>query len=301
MGKETLNRREILKSTGLMGAGLLLGGGSLVACSPGMGQSPNQDVDILNFALNLEYLEAAFYLAAVGRISEIQNLGGNAPIRLPQGFDGTQPVPGLSREVREFAEELAADELAHVRFLRRALGSMAVDRPEIDLDTAFREAGRMASGGAITDFNPFANELFFLHGSFIFEDVGVTAYKGAARLVTDKEGVLDPAAGILAVEAYHSGAIRLFLYQRKDVPVTPTLTVEQVVEAISNLRAQVGGGKDEGITKGGKANLVLADADGVAFGRTVSEVLRIVYLTGNTGVSQGGFFPRGLNGRFRTT
>lgn len=301
MKKDLLNRREVLKSSGLVGAGLVLGGSTLVACSPGMGQSPNQDVDILNFALNLEYLEAAFYLAAVGRIDDIRNLGGNAPIRLPQGFDGTQPVPGLSREVLEFAQELAEDELAHVRFLRQALGRAAVDRPEIDLDQAFCTAGQLASGGAITNFNPFANELFFLHGSFIFEDVGVTAYKGAAALITDRTNVLDPAAGILAVEAYHSGAIRLFLYQRKDQPVTPNLTVEQVVQAISNLRGQVGGGKDEGITKEGRANLVLADANGVAFGRTVSEVLRIVYLTGNTGVSQGGFFPRGLNGRFRTT
>lgn len=301
MKKGFLNRREVLQRTSLVGAGLVLGGGTLVACSPGMGQSPNQDVDILNFALNLEYLEAAFYLAAVGRIQDIRNLGGNAEIRLPQGFDGTQPVPGLSREVREFAEELAEDELAHVRFLRQALGSAAVNRPVIDLDQAFREAGRLASNGAITNFNPFANELFFLHGAFIFEDVGVTAYQGALALITDKNNVLDPAGGILAVEAYHAGATRLFLYQRKDEPVTPSLTVEQVVQAISNLRAQVSGGKDEGITRQGKANLVPADANGVAFGRTVSEVLRIVYLTGNTGVSMGGFFPQGLNGRFRTT
>ena len=301
MKKVVWNRREVLQRTGLVGAGVVLGGGGLVACSPGMGQSPNQDVDILNFALNLEYLEAAFYLAAVGQIGRIQSVGGNAPIRLPQGFDGTQPVPGLSPEVREFAQELAEDELAHVLFLRQALGRAAVDRPELDLDQAFRTAGSLASNGAIQNFNPFANELFFLHGAFIFEDVGVTAYKGAAAAITDRTGVLDPAAGILAVEAYHAGATRLFLYQRKDLPVTPNLTVEQVVQAISNLRGQVGGGKDEGITKRGRANLVPSDENGVAFGRSVSEVLRIVYLTGNPGVSMGGFFPRGLNGRFRTT
>lgn len=271
------------------------------ATTPGMSQSPNQDVAVLNFALNLEYLEAAFYLAAVGRINEIKNIGGSAEIRLPSGFDGTSPIAGMSQEVLEYAQEIAEDELAHVKFLRQALGSAAVDRPVIDLDQAFRAAGNAASNGAITNFNPFANELFFIHGAFVFEDVGVTAYKGAAKLITDKNNVLDPAAGILAVEAYHAGLIRLLLHERKDMMVTPSLTVEQVVQAISNLRGSVGGGKDEGITKMGKANLVAADANAVAYGRTTSEVLKIVYLTGNAGVSMGGFFPMGLNGSIKTT
>lgn len=299
-----MNRREMLKQTGLMGTGLVLGG-VMGACAttPGMSQSPNQDVAVLNFALNLEYLEAAFYLAAVGRINEIKNIGGNAEIRLPSGFDGTSPIAGMSQEVLEYAQEIAEDELAHVKFLRQALGSAAVDRPVIDLDQAFRDAGNAASNGAITNFNPFANELFFIHGAFIFEDVGVTAYKGAAKLITDKNNVLDPAAGILAVEAYHAGLIRLLLHERKDMMVTSSLSVEQVVQAISDLRGSVGGGKDEGITKMGKANLVAADANAVAvaYGRTTSEVLKIVYLTGNAGVSMGGFFPMGLNGSIKTT
>jgi hypothetical protein len=297
-----MNRREMLKQTGVMGTGLVLGG-VMGACAttPGMSQAPNQDVAILNFALNLEYLEAAFYLAAVGRINEIKTIGGNAEIRLPSGFDGTSTIPGLSPDVLEYAQEIAEDELAHVKFLRQALGSAAVNRPVIDLDQAFRAAGSAASGGAITNFNPFANELFFIHGAFIFEDVGVTAYKGAARLITDKNNVLDPAAGILAVEAYHAGVIRLLLHERKDMMVTPSLTVEQVVDAISNLRGSVGGGKDEGITKMGKANLVVADANAVAFGRTTSEVLKIVYLNGSANVSMGGFFPMGLNGPIKTT
>jgi hypothetical protein len=292
----------MLKQTGLMGTGLVLGGVvGACATTPGMSQSPNQDVAVLNFALNLEYLEAAFYLAAVGRVNEIKNIGGNAEIRLPSGFDGTSPIAGVSPDVLEYAQEIAEDELAHVKFLRQALGSAAVDRPVIDLDQAFRAAGNAASNGAITNFNPFANELFFIHGAFIFEDVGVTAYKGAAKLITDKNNVLDPAAGILAVEAYHAGLIRLLLHERKDMMVTSSLTVEQVVQAISDLRGSVGGGKDEGITKMGSANLVAADANAVAYGRTTSEVLKIVYLSGNAGVSMGGFFPMGLNGSIKTT
>lgn len=295
-----LSRREAVRRLGVVGAGTVLGGVmTAAAAAPGMARKRNQDVDILNFALNLEYLEAAFYLAAVGRIREVSAVGGSAPIILPSGFQGTAPIADFSKAILEIASEIANDELAHVKAIRAALGARAVARPVIDLGTAFDAAGRAASRGAVTGFNPFANELFFLHGAFIFEDVGVTAYKGAARLVVDDRpgGVLDTAAGILAVEAYHAGAIRTLLYQRKDQVAVAGLTVEQVTKAISDLRATVGGGKDEGITRmGGEANLVVADRNGVAFGRSPAEVLSIVYLGGK---GRGGFFPDGLNGTIR--
>lgn len=293
-----LNRRQALKQLGVVGTGAVLGG-VISGCTPSMASKKNIDVDVLNFALNLEYLEAAFYLAATGRIGELYAAGGgNADIRFPSGFNGTSPIPGLSDAVRQYAEEIANDELAHVKVIRGALGAKAVDRPVLDLGPAFDAAGQAASGGAIKGFNPFANELFFLHGAFIFEDVGVTAYKGAARLLTDDSagGVLDTAAGILAVEAYHAGEIRTILYSRKDQPAAAGLTVEQVTQAISNLRGSVGGGKDQGITLNGKANIVVTDNNGVAFGRSTTEVLAIVYL-GGTG--KGGFFPNGLNGNIK--
>lgn len=293
-----LNRRQALKQLGVVGTGAVLGG-VISGCTPSMAAKQNIDADVLNFALNLEYLEAAFYLAATGRIGELNAAGGgNAEVRLPSGFNGTSPIPGLSDAVRQYADEIATDELNHVKVIRGALGAKAVDRPVLDLGPAFDAAGQAASGGAIKGFNPFANELFFLHGAFIFEDVGVTAYKGAARLLTDDSagGVLDTAAGILAVEAYHAGEIRTILYSRKDQIAAAGLTVEQVTQAISNLRGSVGGGKDQGITLNGKANIVVTDDNGVAFGRSTTEVLAIVYLGGK---GKGGFFPNGLNGNIK--
>jgi len=289
------SRRQFLGTAGLIGAGAVL-----ASCAPATAATPakaNLDVAIANFALNLEYLEAAFYLAAVGRIAELP--GGSAQVILPTGFDGKTAVPFKDAAVAAYAQEIAQDELNHVLFLRKVLGTAAVDRPVLDIGPAFAAAANAAAGATLTPaFNPYLNDLFFLHGAFIFEDVGVTAYKGAARLVTDDSanGILESAAGILAVEAYHAGEIRTLLYAQKDVVTPYGVTVEQLIQKISDLRGKVGGGKDQGLTVGGKANIVVADENSVAYSRSTAEVLAIVYLGG---AGKGGFFPNGLNGALK--
>jgi len=74
------------------------------------------------------------------------------------------------------------DEIAHVRLLRAALGSYAVPQPLIDIGPAFVALGKAAFAAATnkTDLPPFSaydNDLTFYLAAFIFEDVGVTAYK----------------------------------------------------------------------------------------------------------------------------
>ncbi len=290
----TLNRRDALGTLTKLGLGAaalgLMGGASQAA------PAKNIDAAVLNFALNLEYLEAAFYLAAVGRVNELRAIGGSAEIRLPAGLDAAMGMQFKDSAVQAFARDIADDELSHVKFLHAALGKAAVARPVLDLSGAFDAAGQAASGGAIKGFNPYANDLFFLHGAFIFEDVGVTAYNGAATLLTNP-AFLQAAAGILAVEAYHGGAIRTLLYQQRQVTAAAGLYVGQVVGAISALRAKVGGGKDAGLSDNAGAIVAPADKNGVAYARSTREVLNIVYLAPNA--SKGGFYPSGLNGAIK--
>ena len=285
-----MNRRQAMQNLGLLGAGA-----ALASCAmPVVAETPDIDVAVLNFALNLEYLEAEFYLqAAFGRsLSPEVSGGGPAPI-------GGRQVTFTSDAVRQYAEEIAIDEENHVKFLRSALGTAAVARPQLDIGPAFAAAANAAFATTLTpDFDPYANDLFFLHGAFIFEDVGVTAYKGAARLITNKD-YLEAAAGILAVEAYHAGEIRTLLYAQKDTMTPYGVTVETIVRKISELRdaADGPGSADQGITVGGKANIVLADTKSIAYSRTTDQVLKIVTL--GAANNKGGFFPNGLNGTIK--
>jgi hypothetical protein len=294
-------RREFFKT---MTKGVALAGGlTLVASNPAVAQTAAPtDADILNFALNLEYLEAQFYMYAA--------TGAGLPANLLTGT-GTQGAVIGGRKVNftdpvvsQYAQEIAADEVAHVAFLRSALGSSAVAQPAIDVggtdpNGAFSNAARSAGlVGAGVAFDPYASDEAFLLGAFIFEDVGVTAYKGAAPLITSKV-FLEAAAGILAVEAYHASLVRTVLYAKGIA--TPSLRTS--ADAISNARDSLDGTTDldQGISPiGTSSNIVPLDANGLAYSRTTGQVLNIVYLN-RMAVDRGGFFPAGVNGNIKTS
>ncbi|MEC5181749.1 ferritin-like domain-containing protein [Arthrobacter sp. CG_A4] len=294
--EDPMDRRILFRAAGIAGIG---GAAALLASSPAYASREDEDSGkgpsdgaILNFALNLEYLEAEFYLRAVtGRGLDDGLTDGKGR---KGGVTGGAKVPFKSGSlIEKYAKEIAADEEAHVKFLRSALGKAAVSRPQIDLNASFTAAARAA--GLIKagqTFNPFADETSFLLGAFIFEDVGVTAYKGAAPLI-DNKTYLEAAAGILAVEAYHAGIIRTTLY---------ALGLQMPAKAISDARDSLDGSTDldQGIGTKDTANLVPTDANGLAFSRSAGQVLNIAYLTPKA-VREGGFFPKGVNGDINTS
>ena len=303
-----VDRRKLFAMLGVAGAGAaaatVLGGGAANA-APMDATSDATDAAVLNFALNLEYLEAEFYLRAVTgeglSSADVHGTGRYGTV------SGGHAVPFKSKTIAKYAREIARDEREHVRFLRGALGKSAVARPRIALDAAFTAAATAA--GVIKKgqrFDAFANDTNFLLAAFLFEDVGVTAYKGGAGLLTNKT-YLEAAAGILAVEAYHAGAVRTVLYAEAE----KNHALFGVVQKLSDARDSLDGksNDDQGIEFGSDknwkpknpSNLVPTDSHSIAYSRTPGHVLNIVYLTPSTNATKGGFYPNGVNGVVNST
>ena len=307
--EERIGRRSLLQISALASASLL-GGAFLAGCggnddhhhnndNGGNGGSDSRnDANILNFALNLEYLEAEYYLRAVtGQGLSTADAGGSAAGAVLAPVTANAPLTG---NIQEYAREIASDEQNHVKAIRatiQQLGYTPAVRPAIDLRNSFNFLANAAGLGST--FDPFSSETAFLLGAFIFEDVGVTAYKGAAPLIKSA-AVLDAAAGILAVEAYHSGSIRTLLVGQGAVSqsnaisdvresVNPGLNVDQGVGTVDVSYNSTG----NTLLQQSSLNLVPTDANSIAFSRTTTQVLNVVYASSST--TPGGFFPSGIN------
>ena len=281
------NRRNLLKTVGLGVAGTAALAATGVA-SLGFGSTPamaqtDTDIEVFNFALNLEYLEAEYYLRAV--------TGAGIPAAMTGGaatVTGGSLVPFQNTAIAYMAQTIAVDELAHVNFIRSVLGAAAVPEPNIDLSDSFTTlaiaAGLIQPGQT---FDPFASETAFLLGGYIFEDVGVTAYGGAAASLST--AVLPYAASILAVEGYHAGGIRTRLAEIGGTAAT---------DAISALRQKLGTVGDNGVNYNSNPAVISnVDNNGLSYRRTPAQVLSIVY---GGGTSSGLFFPNGMNGAITT-
>lgn len=159
------SRRDFFKA--LAAAGVGAAAGSVLLSRTASAQST--DVDIANFALTLEYLEAAFYAQAL------------------------KDTPGLSSDIKKLATEIRDNEDEHVSALKSTVegaGGKAVQAPKVDFGGAFK------------------SEKSFLKLAQTFEDVGVSAYNGAGPQI-EKVEILAAAGGIVQVEARHAALIRL--------------------------------------------------------------------------------------------
>ena len=307
---ELLTRSFPTRRKFLAGLGISAGASAMIGCGGNGSVTPTQpvtptppaattpsDADVLNFALNLEYLEAEFYLRAVtGTGLTAADIGTSAG-----ATTGGAQVNFTDPAIKAYAMEIAADELAHVQFLRKALASAAVDKPAIDLTNSFNAAAMAAGIGAT--FNPFADQTSFTLGAFIFEDVGVTAYNGAVKYLLANNGVaanagfLNAAAAIHATEAYHAAEIRtLLVYMDAATPSAGLLATAGKISALRGTASSASGGITGEVAPTSKT-IVPCDSNSLAFPRSTDQVLDIVYLnaTGKA-ATKGGFYPMGMNG-----
>jgi len=166
-------RRDVFakyaKAAGIMTSAPLV---LALASNQAFGQSlPKVIEDTLNFALTLEYLEAAFY--------DMGNKSGVVP-----------------SQYRSVFRTIGAHENAHVKLLKSVLGSAAVAAPGVDF----------TAGGKFADV--WENFDTFLTLSQTFEDLGVAAYKGQAGNLIGSAEVLTVALQIHSVEARHASEVR---------------------------------------------------------------------------------------------
>ncbi|KZV17269.1 hypothetical protein F511_19290 [Dorcoceras hygrometricum] len=259
---------------------------------------PKSDVDLLEFPLNLEYLEAEFFSwGAFGRgldaLEPNLTSGGPPPI-------GVQ-IAKLSPLIRDIIGQFAYQEFGHLSTVPgfpRPLLDLSAKNFATVINNAFRKE-------LDPPFDPYANDINYLIASYVIPYVGLTGYVGAnpnLQTPTAKRLV----AGLLAVESGQDAVLRGLLYERAGLPVLPYgITVAEFTNKISDLRNRLGrqGLKDEGLIvppelgpEGRSAGNVLAgDRNSLGYDRTPEEILRIVYGTGKES-HPGGFYPHGADG-----
>jgi len=175
-------RLGFLKKAGVAGGGLIGGGALLSALTPaaamaaGKGRPPASfgkgDIGILNYALTLEYLEAAFYNEATANQKKKTFI--------------------KDKQAQVFLKLVTADENAHVAFLKKALGSKAIAAPKVDF------------GGTTAD------EASFIKTAVALENTGVGAYSGQALNIASP-AYAAAALSIWSIEARHASVAGLLL------------------------------------------------------------------------------------------
>lgn len=138
-------------------------------------------VDVLNYALTLEYLEAEFYAT---------------------GLSKSDLVPGDHKAIMQ---QISKHETAHVAVLTATindLGGTPVSKPVFDF----------TAGGTFADV--FQNYTTFLALSQAFEDTGVRAYKGQAGNILGQGAITTAALNIHSVEARHASQVRILRMQK---------------------------------------------------------------------------------------
>ncbi|XP_042497348.1 desiccation-related protein PCC13-62-like [Macadamia integrifolia] len=263
----------------------------------------SEDVDLMQFPLNIEFLEAESFLwGAMGygldKIAPELALGGPSPI-------GARKA-NLDNLTRAIITEFAFQEVGHLRAIESTVGG--IPRPLLDLSAHnFAKLFDEAFGyRLIPPFDPYSNSLNFMLAAYVYPYVGLTGYVGTNPFI---KGYKTKAllVGLLGVESGQDAVIRTYLYERAKEVVEPyKVTVEEFTDKISKLRNRLGmcGIKDEGVIVPPElgaenrtcSNVLSANYDSLSYARTPNEILRIVYGTGNEHIP-GGFYPKGGNGK----
>lgn len=268
-------------------------------CGPVKGS----DQDMIQFALNLEFFEAEFFLNGA--------LGHGLDAIAPEFAEGGPPPYGAQKAnldpvTRKIIEEFGYQEVGHLRAIITTVGG--VPRPLYNLSKEnFAQVFDQAVGYKLhPPFDPYANSVNYLLACYVIPYVGLVGYVGMNPYLanfTSRRLV----ASLLGVEAGQDAVLRSLLYKIAFVKVVPyDLTVADFTIAISKLRNELAqcGIRDEGLIvplqlgaeNRTESNILAADTNSLSYERSPPQILRILYGNGSE-YRPGGFLPEGGRGK----
>ena len=168
-----IQRRNMLKFFGASAAVITIGSACKSDSTPTPSTGVNLgsgDIGVLNYAYALEQLEAAFYIKVA-----------------------SSPYAGITAMESSFLNDIRDHEVAHREFFKAALGASAIGALEVNFSSI-----------------NFASRASVLGAAKTFEDLGVSAYNGAGKLLVS-DVYLGLAGKIVSVEARHAATIRELL------------------------------------------------------------------------------------------
>ncbi len=298
-----MNRRHFFSN--LAAAGAIAAAGGVLGGERAEAQAAAPSIiDVLNFALNFEFLEAEFYsygstgisLAANVTASAAATAAGRTPLiagapTITASNVINPPIVTLTGNQQTIAAALLQDEAHHIAGLQQAiigLGGTPITEPTIDF----------SAGGTIPAIR--TNTAYFA-ASRQFTALGNSAYAGAAASLISNASILETASQILGAEAQHLGAVNYLCItlgittpvpdaqiDAQDVP--PNSVLSGTVPAIFTITP------------------LSATAPALGIARTPQQVLGVAYgvstpatTTPAAGTARGGFFPSGVNGTVTST
>ncbi|KAH9568605.1 hypothetical protein CY35_03G085700 [Sphagnum magellanicum] len=218
-----------------------------------------------------------------------------------------QGIEGERRSIRIGQYLQAGLQASVIWAIHKGLKEYAFPRPLLDVSkkTWAKLFDKVIGKELKPPFDPYCNGLNYVISAYTIPYVGLTGYVGANPLLLSKEAK-KLVAGLLGVESGQDAVIRTFLYQKRHEEVKPySITVAEFTDKISSLRNELSHAfldeglvvprplGPEGLTKG---NILSADKDSLAYGRTPEQVFATVYGTG-TASKPGGFYPKGGHGK----
>ena len=300
------SRRRIMMMGGTALAGLIIGNSTEAKA-----QATLTDADYLNFALNLEYLEAQFYtLADTGQTIDQVGIGigaGTSATGGEQSLSSPAAYP-VARFLSRFPQSLHTRRRLPPRSasMLRSCAARWVQRRElnpisISTTVSMRQRPRQALGLPSIHLPVMWRSCSARISSRMSASPHITVLP--MRLQSPQTLVQRRASSRL--RRIMPGLIRTVLWGLDQA--TPVAGIAATATKISNLRSlldgtnndDIGLGTTQGALNGTTANftastIVNADANTIAFSRTAQQVLNIVYASPSG--AKGGFFPNGLNG-----